>query len=121
MSAPGISAAQTSEVASQVTVQGTVEAVDHAARTVTIRGQQGNFVTVDVPANATGFEALKVGDAVTATYYDRVSVRLKPAGEPAVDRTEEPSITPTAGALPGGTRTKQRGGTGPHTGLSAVL
>ena len=86
MSAPGTSAAQTSEVASQVTVQGTVEAVDHTARTVTIRGQQGNLVTVDVPANATRFEAIKVGDTVTATYYDRISVRLKPAGEPAVDR-----------------------------------
>jgi hypothetical protein len=120
MSAPGTSAAQTSEVASQVTVQGTVEAVDHTARTVTIRGQQGNFVTVDVPANATRFEAIKVGDTVTATYYDRISVRLKPAGEPAVDRTEEPSITPTAGTLPGATRTKQRVATVTFTGWSPV-
>jgi len=86
MSAPGISAAQTSAVASQVTVQGTVAAVDHARRTVTIRGQQGNLVTVDVPANATRFEAVKVGDAVAATYYDSISVRLKPAGEPAIDQ-----------------------------------
>jgi len=120
MSAPGISAAQTSAVASQVTVQGTVAAVDHARRTVTIRGQQGNLVTVDVPANATRFEAVKVGDAVAATYYDSISVRLKPAGEPAIDRTDEPAITPTSGTLPGATRTKQRVATVTITGWSAV-
>ena len=108
MSAPAIAAAQTREAESQVTVLGTVEAVDYTARTVTIRSQQGNVVTVDVPANATRFEQVKVGATVTATYYDRVSVRLKPAGEPAVDRTEEPTTTATAGALPGATRTRQR-------------
>ena len=89
MSAPDISTAQTREAESQVTVQGTVEAVDHTRRTVTIRGQQGNVVTLDVPANAPRFEQVKVGDPVTATYYDRVSVRVKPAGEPPVDRTVE--------------------------------
>ena len=41
MSAPAISAAQPREAESQVTVQGTVEAVDHTARTVTIRLQGG--------------------------------------------------------------------------------
>jgi hypothetical protein len=120
MSAPGVSAAQTSEVARQVTVQGTVEAVDHTARTVTIRGQQGNLVTVDVPANATRFEAIKVGDAVTATYYDSVSVRVKSAGEPAVDRTEDVTVVPTAGALSGTRRTKQRVMTVTITGWSPV-
>ena len=80
-----------------VTVKGTVEAVDHKARTVTIRSQGGNVVTVDVPPNATRFEQVKVGDTVKATYYDRISLRLKPAGEPAVDRTIEPTTTATPG------------------------
>ena len=114
MSAPAISTAQTREAESQVTVQGTVEAVDRTGRTVTIRGQQGNLVTLDVPANATRFEQVKVGDAVTATYYDRISVRLKPAGEPAVDRTEEPTITATAGALPGAHENQAAGGDRDH-------
>ena len=52
MSAPAIAAAQTREAASQITVTGTVEAVDYNARTVTIRSQAGTVVTVDVPANA---------------------------------------------------------------------
>ena len=88
MSAPAISTAQTTrEAERQVTVSGTVESVDYTGRTVTVRGQQGNPVTVDVPPNARRFEQIKVGDGVTATYYDRVTVRVKPAGEPAVDRT----------------------------------
>jgi putative lipoic acid-binding regulatory protein len=66
MSGPAISAAQTREAESQVTVVGTVEAVDYTARTVTIRSQQGNVVTVDVPADAKRFDQVKVGSTVTA-------------------------------------------------------
>ena len=120
MSATSIAAAQPREAESHVTVIGTVEAVDYTARTVTIRTQQGNVVTVDVPANAPRFEEVKVGSTVTANYYDRVSVRLKPAGEPAVERTEEPTTTATVGALPGATRTRQRVTTVTITGWSAA-
>ena len=118
MSTPAISRAQTREAASEVTVQGTIEAVDHTRRTVTIRGQQGNAVTLDVPPNAPRFEQVKVGDSVTATYYDRISVRVKPAGEPAVDRTEGALVAAPPGALPGATRTRQRVATVTITGWS---
>ena len=118
MSAPVLSTAQTRETESQVTAQGTVEVVDHTRRTVTIRGQQGNVVTLDVPPNAPRFEQVKVGDSVTATYYDRISVRVKPAGEPAVDRTEEALVGAPPGALPGATRTRQRVATVTITGWS---
>ena len=67
MSAPALAAAQPREAESQVTVQGTVEAVDHAARTVTIRLQQGRVVTLDVPPTAMRFEQVKVGDTIHAT------------------------------------------------------
>ncbi len=101
-----------------MTVQGTVAAVDHSARTVTIRSQQGTVTTLDVPENATRFDQVKVGDPVTATYYDRISVRVKPAGEPAVDQTVQPAVTATPGALPGATRTRQRVATVTITGWS---
>ena len=78
------------------------------------------MVTLDVPATATRFEQVKVGDPVTATYYDRVSLRLKPAGEAAVDQTIEPTTTATPGALPGATRTKQRVTTVTITGWDPV-
>ena len=56
--------------------------------------------------------------SVTATYYDRVSVRLKPAGEPPVDRTVEAMIAAPPGAPPGATRTTQRVATVTITGWS---
>ena len=55
--APAISAAQQPrEAESSVTISGTVEAVDHTARTVTLRGQGGNSVTLDVPPTAVRFD-----------------------------------------------------------------
>ena len=77
LSVPAVSTAQ-QEAYSQLDVRGTVEAVDHSARTVTIRLQSGTAVTLDVPANAERFQQVRVGDIVQATYYDRISVRLKP-------------------------------------------
>ena len=117
---PSIVAAQPQEPGAQMTLVGTVEAVDHAARTVTIRGSGGNAVTVDVPPTAVRFEQIKVGDGVTATFYDRISLRLKPAGEPAVDRTLEPTTAATPGDLPGATRARQRVTTVTLTGWDPV-
>jgi len=99
---------------------GTVEAVDHAGRTVTIRLRQGTVVTLDVPTTAERFEQVKVGDTIKATYDDRVSLRLKPPGEPAVERTLEPTTVGTPGDLPGATRTKQRVTTVTITGWDPV-
>src|SRR5580765_103876 len=57
-------AAQTREgVRTDITVTGPVTAIDHTARAVTMRAEQRSLVTVDVPASA--------------TYYDRVIIRLK--------------------------------------------
>ncbi len=100
----------------QVTLRGTIEAIDLTARTVTIRGDRGSVVTIDVPQSVARFDQLKVGDVVSASYYDRVSVRPKPAGEPAVDRTEPPVTTTTPGALPGATVASQRVATVTLTG-----
>ena len=93
-----------------------IEAIDLTARTVTIRGDKGSVVTIDVPQSVVRFEELKVGDVVSATYYDRVSVRPKPPGEAAVDRTDPPLRTQTPGALPGATVVSQRVATVTLTG-----
>ena len=100
LSAATISAAQTREAERQITVEGTVEAVDHKNRTVTLRMKDGKVVTLDVPKEAMRFDQVKVGEPVMASYYDRVSLRLKPAGEPPVDRTIEPTTTGNPGAWP---------------------
>ena len=100
MSAPAISMAQSREAESLVTVLGTVEAVDHRPHgdDSVAAGQPGD---PGRPAKCHAVQKVKVGDTVTATYYDRVSLRLKPAGEPAVDRTVEPTTTATPGDTAG--------------------
>jgi hypothetical protein len=101
--------AQTQDVVrDQITVRGTVEAVDPALRVVRIRGTQGNVVTLDVPASITRFNEVRVGDVVTVAYYDVVNIRPKDPGEPAVDTIAEPTTTRTPGTLPGATVAKQR-------------
>jgi len=68
-----------------VTVAGTVETIDKNMRAVNIKTADGKFVAVDVPASATRFDELKVGDKLKVTYNNNVYARLKPAGEAAVD------------------------------------
>jgi hypothetical protein len=112
-----LASAQPREVVrDEITLRGTVEAVDHTARTVRIRGDLGNVVTLDVPESVTRFDQVKVGDVVTVAYYDRVNIRPKPLDEAAVDRTSDPTTTPTPGALPGATVAKQRVSTVTITG-----
>ena len=68
-----------------------------------------------------GSRQVKVGDAVTATYYDRISVRLKTRGR-ARGRSHGGADhhADGTGALPGATRTKQRVATVTITGWSPV-
>jgi hypothetical protein len=108
MSAPTMSAAQTTPPREEITLQGTVQAVDTAARTVTILGAGGTVVTLDVPQSVQRLNEVKAGDVVSAVYYDQVSVALHPAGAPAADRVEAPVATATPGALPGGTVAQRR-------------
>jgi hypothetical protein len=84
--------AQVKELPKQtVTVAGTVETIDKSRRAVNIKTADGKFVALDVPASAKRFDELKVGDKVKATYNNNVIVRLKPAGEAAVDTADTAS------------------------------
>ena len=64
-----------------------MEAIATASRVLTLKDQDGEFVTVDVPADVKRFPEIKVGDKVTATYYDNVTVRLKKRARPPSTRT----------------------------------
>jgi hypothetical protein len=109
ISAPTMSAAQaTTPIREQITLRGTVQAVDTTARTVTIREDGGNVVTLDVPQSVARLNEVRVGNVVSAVYYDQVSVTAHPAGAPDNDRLEAPIATATSGALPGGTVAQRR-------------
>src|SRR4249919_3494240 len=94
--------AQVKELPKQtVSVTGTVETIDQSRRAVNIKTADGKFVAVDVPASAKRFDELKVGDKVGVTYNNNVFVRMKPAGEAAVDSAGTAS-TMGKEAMPGG-------------------
>jgi hypothetical protein len=100
--------AQVRELPKQtVTVTGTVETIDKSRRAVNIKTADGKFVALDVPASAKRFDELKVGDKVGVSYNNNVMVRLKPAGEAAVD-TADTSSTMGKEARPGGTASTVR-------------
>ena len=53
-----------------------VTAIDRAANSVTVKGPQGNVVTI-VAADPKQLQALKVGDLVDVTYYESLLVQVK--------------------------------------------
>jgi hypothetical protein len=90
----------------QRTATATITAIDQTARRLTLKKSDGNHVDVQVPEDIKRFSMLKVGDVITATYYENVVVLLKRPGEPAVD-TATRAGTPAASGR-AGTIAKQR-------------
>src|SRR5437868_8411701 len=80
--APHTLSAQAKTVASQVrTETGTIEAIDAANRAVTFKKPDGTYVTTVAGQDIKRFGELKVGDTVTAKYYENLIVRVKQPGE----------------------------------------
>ena len=73
------------------TITSTIEAIDKANRIVTLKGPKGNSVDGKAPDQLEGFNTLKVGDEVTATYFDALMIRARKPGDPAA--TGEPATT----------------------------
>jgi hypothetical protein len=71
------------------TVNATIEAVDKATRVVTLKTEAGTRLQVTAPNEMEGFNSLRVGDLVSARYFEAVVVRLARPGSPA------PSSEPT--------------------------
>jgi Cu/Ag efflux protein CusF len=70
------------------TVSATVESIESATRSVTVKKADGTYEVFYVPAAIKKFEALKIGDTVTARYYENVVLTMKAPGEKAVDSSE---------------------------------
>src|SRR5262245_34197271 len=91
----------------RITETATVEAIETSYRQVTVRMKNGELRTFTVPESATRFREIKVGDTVSATYYDNIVLRVKQAGEPDVD-TLTAGANPSGGATPGASVGVQR-------------
>jgi Cu/Ag efflux protein CusF len=84
LGALGALAAQESKAPSESTVTrtATIEAIDKTSRLVTLKGEKGNVVVVKAGPEVKRFDELKVGDKVSATYYESVAVHVRKPGEP---------------------------------------
>ena len=83
-------------ITDSVTVTATVEAIDKTNRLVTLKGESGKLVTVEVDTAVRRFNQLKVGDRIRATYYESLAINVRKPGDPA------PKAYDTAfGRLPG--------------------
>jgi hypothetical protein len=99
--------AQNKTVASEVRVEtGIVEAIDPSTRTVTIKKADGTVVSTVAGPDIKRFEEVKVGDKITARYYENIILRLKQPGESEVASATK-GTTGSSQEMPGGSRTKQ--------------
>ena len=69
-------------VADVTRITATVEAVDQANRTVTLKGSLGRTVTLTVPPEAKNFDQVKVGDKVKVKYVDSVAIFVRKSSDP---------------------------------------
>jgi Cu/Ag efflux protein CusF len=58
----------------------TVTAVDHAARSITLKKEDGEMLTVAVPTEVKMFDKLKHGDKIDIDYYESWAFSLAPTG-----------------------------------------
>ena len=84
----------------KVTANVTIKAIDPATRSVTLRAENGDEDTFKVGPEVTRFNQLKVGDTITATYYESLVFQVRKPGDPAV----------TSGAVAAGGRLKDMPG-----------
>jgi hypothetical protein len=91
MLSPLLAIAEQVTESTPVTVTATIEAIDKATRVVTLKGPAGNSVEIKAPAEMEGFNSLKVGDLVSATYHQAVAVSVRKPGAPAT--SSEPIVT----------------------------
>jgi hypothetical protein len=90
-----------------VTITASVEAIDHGNRTVTLKGPKGNYVTIDAPSGVSGFDEMRIGDKLTATYYESLVLSVHKPGSRPRD-TAEAALTQSVSRKPGATAARQR-------------
>jgi len=89
-------------------ITASVEAIDAAARTVTLKGPRGKVVTLAVGPEVKNFAQVKVGDLVVVRYAEALTLELKKDGKELRQRSErEGSETAQPGERPAGAAGRQ--------------
>jgi hypothetical protein len=91
------------------TVSATIEAIDAGSRMLSLKKPDGQHVVVRVPEEVKRFSTLKVGETISATYYENIVLVVRPSTttEPPVDRASVASTPATSGARAGTVATQQ--------------
>lgn len=84
----------------------TVEAIEPSSREVTIKKPDGTYDVFYAAPEIKRFDSLKVGDRITARYYENVVLTMHRPGEPAKDSSNT-GVTRTEPTT-GGTAAHQR-------------
>lgn len=79
-----------------------VSAVDRAARTVTLKGPEGNEITLEVPDEAQNFDQVQVGDRVLVRYVEETALFVSGAGGAAGAVQGDLVALAPKGGTPGG-------------------
>ena len=75
------------------TATATVEAIDLDNRVVTLRDADGNVFDLAVGSEVKNLPQVKVGDKVTATYYEAISAKVYKSGEAPESSSASESLT----------------------------
>ena len=87
--------------ANVVEITASVQAVNKADRTVTIKGPRGNVQTVEAGPEVRNFDQIKVGDMGALRYVEALTLELKKSGKALVARTDSAmGATTKAGEKP---------------------
>ena len=93
--------------AKPVTATATIEAIDRSTRQITLKNQKGELAMIVAGPEVKRFDELKVGDTVSATYYESVAVNVRRPGDPGPNPGGA-AVTPGAGPKPGATAAVQQ-------------
>jgi hypothetical protein len=96
------------EAAQLVTAKAKVDAIDLAKREVTLKRDDGTTETVLVSEEVKNLPQLKVGDTVTLSYYESLTMSLNKTEGAAPAVSEKASeVRAEPGKLPGGVRSRE--------------
>ncbi len=87
-----------------VEVTAKIEAIDHNARTVTLKDKEGETETIYCGPEVKRFDELKVGDTVTFRYTESIVYAIRKPGQPSgLPQDTGPKVTRGTGPKPSGT------------------
>ena len=68
------------EIGAETSLNATITAIDKAAKTATLMGENGKSVTV-TPLRPEKLDEVKVGDRLVITYTESIAVKVEPAAK----------------------------------------